>query len=264
MKIHMLIIDPQYDFCNTKGALPVAGADQDMVRLGAMINRLRNKIDDIHVTLDSHQEVHIAHPIWWVNSAGQHPNPFTLISEDDVVKGVWRTTNPKTQERSLKYVKTLKDNKRYVLCIWPPHTIIGSIGWTIDAPVMSALGEWCKNRFKKIDFVTKGSNIWTEHYSAVMADVIDDEDQGTMMNTKLLDTLAKADVIAVAGEARSHCIKNTIIDICNNFGEDNIKKFVILEDAMSDVGGFEQFGKDFAIEMQKRGAIRSKTTEFFA
>lgn len=262
MKVHLLIVDPQYDFCNPKGALPVGGADQDMVRLGAMINRLRNKIDDIHVTLDSHQEVHIAHPIWWTNSAGQHPNPFTLITEDDVIKGIWRATNPATQDRSLKYVQTLSANKRYVLCIWPPHCIIGTPGWTIAEPVRNALGEWAKTRFKKVDFVTKGSNPFTEHYSAVQADVIDDDDQGTMLNTKLLSILAQADLIAVAGEARSHCVCNTLLDIANNFGEDNIKKIVLLEDAMSDVGGFEQMGKDFLVQILKRGAKVSKTTDF--
>jgi len=262
MKVHLLIVDPQYDFCDPNGALPVGGADKDMVRLGAMINRLRNKIDDIHVTMDSHQEVHIAHPIWWINSAGQHPNPFTLITEDDVVKGVWRATNPATQERSLKYVQTLKANKRYVLCIWPAHTIIGTPGWTIAEPVRNALSDWAKTRFKKVDFVTKGSNPFTENYSAVMADVIDDNDPSTMLNTNLLSIMASADVIPFGGEALSHCIANTIVDIANNFGEDNIKKFVLLEDCSSNVGGFEQMGKDFVVAMMKRGMKVAKSTEF--
>ena len=262
MKVHAIIIDPQEDFCNPKGALSVGGADQDMIRLGAMLNRLRNKLDDIHITLDSHQEVHIAHPIWWTNSAGQHPNPFTLISEDDVVKGVWRATNRATQDRSLKYVQTLKANKRYVLCIWPAHCIIGTPGWTIAEPVRNAVTEWCKTRFKKVDFVTKGSNPFTEHYSAVQADVIDDDDQGTMLNTKLLQILAAADVIPICGEALSHCVANTITDIANNFGEDNIKKFVLIEDTCSNVAGFEQLGKDFVVAMMKRGMKVAKSTEF--
>jgi nicotinamidase/pyrazinamidase len=227
-----------------------------------MINRLRNKIDDIHVTLDSHHEVHIAHPIWWINSAGQHPNPFTLISDDDVIKGVWRATNPATQERSLKYVQTLKANKRYVLCIWPSHCIIGTVGATIVEPVSNALKEWCKTRFKKVDYVPKGSNCFTENYSVVMADVIDDNDPTTMLNTNLLKVLADADVIPIAGEALSHCVANSVTDICNAFGEDNIKKFVLLEDCSSNVGGFEQMGKDFVAAMMKRGMKVAKSTEF--
>jgi len=264
MKVHLLIVDPQVDFCSPKGALPVNGADQDMIRLGAMIDRLRNKIDDIHVTLDSHHEVHIAHPIWWINSAGQHPNPFTLISEDDVTKGVWRATNPSTQERSLKYVQSLKANNRYVLCIWPPHCLISSVGSTVVEPVHNALIEWCRNRFKKVDYVPKGSNCFTENYSVVRADVIDDNDPTTMLNTNLIKVLADADIIPFGGEALSHCVKNSAEDIANSFGEENIKKLVLLEDCSSSVGGFEQLGKDFVVSMMKRGMKVAKSTEFLA
>ena len=71
-KVELLIIDPQVDFCDPKvGALYVPGAEHDMNRLAAMIRRLNNKIDDIHVTLDSHHLIHIAHPIFWKDS-GDH------------------------------------------------------------------------------------------------------------------------------------------------------------------------------------------------
>ena len=78
--IHLIVIDPQVDFCDPSGSLYVKGADQDMQRLATMVRRLKDKIRDIHVTLDSHQIVHIAHPIFWKDGAtGAHPNPFTII-----------------------------------------------------------------------------------------------------------------------------------------------------------------------------------------
>jgi DNA-binding transcriptional ArsR family regulator len=43
-----------------------------------------------------------------------------------------------------------------------------------------------KENFKMVDFVTKGSNYWTEHYSAVQADVPDSQDPTTMLNTELI------------------------------------------------------------------------------
>lgn len=264
MKIHLLVIDPQVDFCSPTGNLFVTGADQDVVRLSKMIDRLRGKIDDIHVTLDSHNDIHVAHPIFWVNSSGQHPNPFTLISEDDVVKGVWTTTNPAARQKALDYVRGLKANGRYVLCIWPPHCLIGTVGCTVAPVVSDALSRWCKERFKKVDFVTKGSNPFTEHYSAVQADVIDSTDPSTMLNTKLLEILAKADVILIAGEALSHCVANTVTDVADNFGADNVKKFVLLEDCCSNVGGFEKLGSDFVDKMTKRGMKVSKSTEYLA
>ena len=64
-KLHLLLIDPQNDFCDPSGSLHVAGADRDMDRLALMIHRLAGKLSDIHVTLDSHRKVDISHPLWW-------------------------------------------------------------------------------------------------------------------------------------------------------------------------------------------------------
>ena len=49
MKLHLLIIDPQNDFCSSQGSLYVPGADQDMGRLARLVDRLKDKIADIHV-----------------------------------------------------------------------------------------------------------------------------------------------------------------------------------------------------------------------
>jgi nicotinamidase-related amidase len=131
MNTHLLIIDPQNDFCDPQGALFVPGADQDAARLADLINRLGNKIDDIHTTLDSHRVIDVAHPIFWINSKGEHPQPFTIISKDDVVNGVWTTTNPAWRQRAIDYVTTLETNARYPLCIWPPHCLIGTWGHAV-------------------------------------------------------------------------------------------------------------------------------------
>lgn len=262
MKTHILIIDPQNDFCDPKGALFVTGADQDSIRLGKMINRLVKKIDDIHVTLDSHRTVDVAHPIFWVGGSGQHPNPFTIISVTDVQNGVWTTTNPAWKQRGLDYVRALENNERYPLCIWPPHCRIGTWGHSIVKPVSDAILKWEEERFGVIDFVAKGSNIFTEHYSAIQADVPDPSDPSTSINTDLLKVLQNADAILVAGEALSHCVGSTIIDIGDNFGEENIKKLILLEDCCSSVAGFENLGNDFVRDMVKRGMRVSKSTDY--
>jgi nicotinamidase/pyrazinamidase len=114
-KIHLLVIDPQNDFCDIeetelpvdpksvaagkpvplfRPALPVAGADADMKRLAAFIDRVGKRLYDIHVTLDSHNPVDIAHPSWWRNENGDAPAPFTLITASDVKNGVWKVRNP--------------------------------------------------------------------------------------------------------------------------------------------------------------------------
>ena len=70
MNVHLLVIDPQNDFCDPNGSLFVPGADEDMKRLGGFIERVKDKLNDIHVTLDCHRKVDIAHPIWWRDSSG--------------------------------------------------------------------------------------------------------------------------------------------------------------------------------------------------
>lgn len=261
-KLEFLIIDPQNDFCNLKGSLFVPGADEDMKRLSALLLRLQNKIDDIHVTLDSHRFVDIAHPIFWIDSEGNNPTPFTIITVDDVEQGKWTTTNPAYRKRAFEYVKALGTHNRYLLCIWPPHCLIGTWGHNVADTIQNALLNWEKGRFAVVDYVTKGSNIWTEHYSAVQADVPDAQDPGTMLNTQLIETLERADMIILSGEALSHCVANTVRDIANTFGEDNIKKMMLLEDCCSNVPGFENMGQEFVLEMAGRGMKLVKSTEF--
>jgi len=262
-KIELLIIDPQNDFCDPAGALYVGdsvnktGACEDIIRLSNMITRLRSKIDDIHVTLDSHHLIHIAHPIFWRDHNGNHPAPFTLITSNDVNKGVWTTTSPRFIKLAKNYVEKLEKNNRYVLCIWPPHCLIGSWGHNIHPTLFKTLLEWEEKEFGFIDILTKGSNYGTEHYSAVQADVPDATDPTTMLNLDfggIVRTLERADIVAFSGQALSHCVANSIRDIINNFNDASaIKKMVLLKDTMTSVSGFEKLGQDFINEMISRG-----------
>lgn len=261
--VKLFIIDPQHDFCNPNGALYVPGADKDMERLSNMVKNNLGQIDDIHLTLDSHNYLHIAHPIWWVDSNGNHPEPFTIISSDDLKKGKWRAHNSKFQKRSEVYVESLENNARYALIIWPFHCLIGSLGQTIDPQLNDVLIEWEKN-FALVNKIPKGSNMFTEHYSAVKADVEDPEDETTSLNSKLINALQEGNnKILIAGEALSHCVANTIRDVANEFAPEEVKKLVLLEDACSNVTGFEQMGKDFVDEMVSLGMEVSTTDKFF-
>jgi len=262
MKLHLLCIDPQNDFCDPNGALAVPGADEDMNRLAAMVLRLKDKLDDIHVTLDSHRLVDISHPIWWRDSAGAHPDPFTIVSVSDVVDGKWVTTRPGLQQRSLEYLRALEQRGRYPHCIWPPHCQIGSWGYGIHPRLFESLQAW-EARFSVGDFLTKGSNIFTEHFSAVQAEVPDPEDPTTQLNAQFVQTLETADIILLAGQARSHCLANTVRDTVNAFSDPKyIEKLHLLTDATSDVPGFENLGEDFLNEMTAKGMKTTTTTEF--
>jgi len=262
MKVHLFVIDPQIDFSEPSGALFVPGADDDMARLTDFVLRCSSKLDDIHITLDSHHPVHIAHPIWWRNSNGDHPSPFTVISVSDVESGRWMATQPSFQRHSLDYVKQLEKNGRYPLCVWPAHCLISSRGHTVVPVLFDALCKW-EEEFAVVDYVTKGSNIKTEHYSIFQADVPDPKDPSTQVNTALVQTLMTADLIVVAGEAGSHCLANSIRDLATQFNDASyIKKLVLLTDATSPVPGFEKLQEDFIKEMVSKGMQLSTTDKF--
>jgi nicotinamidase-related amidase len=262
MNTQMLIIDPQVDFHDLPGSmLPVMGASADSHRLSALINRKQRAISDIHITLDTHQLLDVAHPLMWVNSQGRRPVPFTIITADDVRKGVWRAFNPAYQKRVGSYVDQLEVNGRYPLSIWPPHCLVGTPGHNVVAPVREAVTDWEERRSRRVDYVTKGLNPWTEHYSAVMADVPDASDPTTQLNTRLIRTLEQADVILLSGQALSHCVANTVRDIAANFGADSIRKMVLIEDTSSAVGGFENLAADFMRDMKVRGMQTAKAAD---
>jgi nicotinamidase-related amidase len=264
-RVHLVIIDPQVDFCDATGALYVPGAEQDISRLARMVRRLAPKLEDIHVTLDSHRLIDVAHPIFWTNGSGQHPAPFTVITAAEVEEGRWTPSLPHLYRRMLEYVRALEANGRYPLCIWPPHCLIGSPGHCVMPELREALQAWEQGRFAMVDYVTKGSNPWTEHYSAVCADVPDPADPGTQINTRFIQTLTEADLIAIAGEAGSHCLANTVRDVANNFGDDRcIQRLVLLDDATSPVPGFESVQVDFVREMRGRGMQISTTADFLS
>jgi nicotinamidase/pyrazinamidase len=264
-RIELLCIDPQNSFCSPFGELYVKGADKDMERLATMVKRIGPKLHDIHVTLDSHHPIHVAHPIFWKDSSGKHPSPFTIISVDDVKNGKWITTLPSLYKRALSYVEQLAANGRYPLCIWPPHCLISSAGHALYKPLFDALVEWENEQFAVVDYVTKGSNPYTEHYSVFGADCADPSDPSTQLNTKLINTLMDVDILAIAGEAGSHCLANSARDLVLNASDDEfIKKIVLLEDATSPVPGFEKFQEDFIKEMTAKGMQISNTKDFLA
>lgn len=279
-KVCVLVIDPQYDFCDIPAdlqfidgkdssgkivriepALPVAGAHLDMLRASDFILRNKQNIEDIQITLDSHHPVHIAHPISWVDKDGKHPAPFTVISADAVRKGEYRAFNPEFQSQYLNYVETLEKNQRYVLCIWNPHCLIGSVGQTIHPTLFKAVMEWEK-QYAVAGMVTKGSNMHTEHYSAVKADVEDHRDVTTKLNEPFMEILKKYDRIIALGEARQFCLANTIYDVVEYFGEAEAKKIVIFDDCTSPIPGMDALNAKFDAFCDNVGIVRMKSTDY--
>ena len=233
-KVALLVIDGQNDFCHPDGALYVPGAEKDMGRLADFVLRNQSKIEYIGLTQDSHLVIDISHPPFWEDKDGNQPNPFTIISVDDVKNGVW---TPKFYpQATLKYIENLQEQGEFPHCIWPVHCIDGSSGAAIYPELMNAVITWSANQCKWHKIVKKGLHPLTEHFGVFQANIPIPGEEGTQLNDRLIKILNEFDVVYFAGQAKSHCVA-TSLKQAMKFDQTLAKKFVILEDCMSDVPG---------------------------
>ena len=245
----LLIIDPQNDFCDPKGSLYVPGAEQDMQRLAEWILKNKKHIDFIAITLDSHQPNDISHPLFWKDKEGFFPEPFTAISSQDVENGKW---TPRFEpERCLTYLKELEAQGEYPHVIWPLHCLEGSEGAAIFPPLFEAMVQWAETG-KFYHTVQKGKYPFSEHFGAFRANIPDPNVPETQLNTELLKDLAGYENIYLAGEAKSHCVANSLKQVLDE-APDLAKRFVVIEDAMSNVTGFETLGDTVYERAKKMG-----------
>jgi len=264
----LIIIDPQNDFCDVPAAwrpidplsgmpiapaLPVAGAHADMQRTAAFIRAAGTALDEITVTLDSHHRVDVAHPTFWRRSDGADVAPFTQITAAQVRAGEFVPRDPAALARTLAYLDALEAGGRYILMVWPVHCEIGTWGHGVHADVRAAYNQWEETRLRGVRKVTKGENPWTEHYSAIQAEVPDAADEHTQMNRALLAELDTATTLLVAGEASSHCVRATTEHIVANLPSGRPERVVLLTDCMSPVGGFEAQHQQFLDAMRSKG-----------
>jgi len=260
LSTHLLIIDPQIDFMDLPGAsLPVRGADADMRRLAAFIRSNGDAIDGITLTFDTHELLDIGHPGFWRTSKGQVPPPFTQASHADVAAGGLVPADPAHLPRVLDYLQKLEAQGRYRHMIWPVHCQIGTLGHTLHPEILEACNAWEAGTGRPVMRVLKGLNRFTEHYSAVRAEVVDPQDPHTATNLGLLDVLLSAHRLLVAGEALSHCVKATVEDVVAAMDPRDTGKVTLLTDAMSPVPGFEAQGDAFLHAMSAAG-VRLATT----
>jgi len=259
-KVALLIIDPQNDF-HEGGSLAVPGAREDARRIADLIRNQGDTISEIFITLDTHQKLHIAHPMFWVDEQSYHPPPFTPISVEDVESGKWRTSHPQFQEWGLDYVKALERNKRFQLLIWPEHCLVGTVGHAVEPQIIEAVHEWEANTGKVASYILKGHHALAEHYSAIRADVMIKGAPSTHVNQKLVDDLAKFNKVVICGQALSHCVNFTTRDLADEFPPNRMKDLIILTDASSPVPKFEEAANTFLSDMQNRGLVLQKSTD---
>lgn len=250
-KKHLLLIDPQRGFAAKIGSsndsaknyaeqqllmdgeLCVAGGMEALDRVAAAIIDRPQALDDLTITFDSHHELHIAHPIWYMfpskpveqfikidgimrmlygemeikGGRKYVPAPFTTIKAKNggLVVGILDGTgqfheicsiqcmHPAFTRWTVAYNEKLLEGGRYPHMIWSPHCRIGTPSHTLVDSIREARRHWEHTQLAVTNPITKGSNIKCEHFGAVQAEVIDPDDPTTMANTHFVKIMSDED-----------------------------------------------------------------------
>ena len=254
-KIALLLIDIQNTFCIPDFELYVGGrsgigAVDDNIRLVQFIYRNLGAITHISLTLDTHQATQIFHPIFLVNEKGENPPPYTLVSAEDIKDGRWKFNEILAEDIGVSaeegqallehYTTQLAKKGKFDLTIWPYHAMLGGIGHALVSSIEEAVFFHTISRHSRPEFEIKGTNPFTEHYSAIGPEVLQGpQGEGLAEKTdKVLQKVKDYGAVVVAGQAKSHCVAWTINDLLDQIrvtDPELVGKVYLLEDCTSPV-----------------------------
>jgi nicotinamidase-related amidase len=254
-RVCLVAVDVQNTFCIPGFELFVAGrsgtgAVDDNRRLCEFVYRNLGTVTEIVPTLDTHRALQIFHALWLVDEDGRHPEPYTLVTPEDVGSGRWRVSPEAVESLGLDadyaqrhlvhYTTKLAESGKYNLTIWPYHAMLGGIGHALVPSVEEAIFFHTVARSSQADFQQKGENPLTEHYSMLGPEVTEGPDGEPIagLNEALIQELLTFDAVIVAGQAKSHCVAWTIDDLLE--GDDERERALaprtyLLEDCTSPV-----------------------------
>jgi nicotinamidase-related amidase len=118
--------------------------------------------------------------------------------------------------------------------------MFGGIGHALVSSVEEAIFFHSIARYSQPDFQVKGGNPFTENYSVLSPEVLEDAKgkQIAGKNEKFTKKLLEFDAIVIAGQAKSHCVAWTIEDLLNEIltvDKEMAEKVYLLEDCSSPV-----------------------------
>ncbi|WP_175614449.1 hypothetical protein [Piscibacillus halophilus] len=234
-KVLFLGIDIQNDFME-EGSLGVPGAHKDVEQITKFLYDNLGQITEIAVSLDTHELNQIFHPSWWVNQEGEHPEPLTIITSNDIEQGKWKPV--KEQDASIDYVRHLEKLGQKNLCIWPYHCIEGTPGATLESQFSKMIHYHSTVRQTRIKKVVKGQDSLSEMYGIIKPEY----SQSVRTNEGLLNYIRQFDQVIIAGEAESHCVYESVKQIAEHFSNDLkwTQNIYVLKDGMSCIPGFEE------------------------
>ncbi|KDR93944.1 Nicotinamidase-related amidase [Peptoclostridium litorale DSM 5388] len=250
-RVLLLAIDVQNDFMEN-GSLPVKGSHADVQNLIKFIHSNAGGISKIIASMDTHTYYQIFHPSWWIGKDKQHPEPFTPIRLEDIENGTWMPV--KYEKHSRKYVEYLERNAKKTLVIWPYHCLLGTFGNSLEGQFANMAYYHSAVRDTDFEIVVKGTSPLSEMYGIFKPEY----DEGVEISTGLLDRLSDFDMILIAGEAKSHCVLESLLQILEYYKDDKpvTENIYILEDCTSSIEGFEDETEKVFLGLEKDYGIK--------
>lgn len=253
----LLLVDPQVDFIHPDGALSVPGAVADTRRTIEWIFRNLPRITTIAASLDSHIPIQIFFATWWEDANRLPPEPLTPISSRQVEAGEWRPIYE--EDWSRQYVARLEEEAKKQLMIWPFHTLMGTTGHSMTPALYEAITYHAAARQTNPILIEKGIIAKTEFYSLLEPEIPVPEDARGQLNEGFLNRMMQYDSIFVAGQAKSHCVLETLTSIMRRYADQPqaVEKLHVLLDCTSSVHhpeiDFEKLANETLDAFQDKG-----------
>lgn len=270
-RVLLVGIDFQYCFIEDIGSLGVAGSKNDVRRTIAWLYRNCEKVTRVMLSADDHTLQQIFFPCWWSDKRGNNPDPYTIITHDDVACEVWIPNYDKMipDENNSgamisycqEYVRHLEEGKRQKLQIWPYHATSGTFDSNIEAQLSAMVYYHARCRHNDPFIARKGTDPWSEMYSLIKPEWSMDG----YINKPVLNEFAQYDIIVFTGEAASHCAGLSVLDTAEYFAQIGGRKpqLVVLRDCMSPIPGFEDSTEELYKTLQdKYGVLVTKSKDF--
>ncbi|RFU60582.1 cysteine hydrolase family protein [Peribacillus glennii] len=258
-RVLFLGIDFQNDFMEN-GGLAVPNSHQDVANVTRFIYDNMERITTIAVSIDTHEPQQIFHPSWWVDLSGHNPEPLTIISAEDVDNGKWKPVEH--YEVSKDYVHNLEKLGKKQLCIWPYHCLQGTNGAALESQFSNMIHFHSIARKSKLQKIVKGLDPLSEMYGIIKAEY----DRSDYCNHEFLQSLKGYDKIIIAGEAKSHCVLESVKQIAEHYAKDReiTSRIFLLEDCMSPITGFEESTNEEFKQLQIQYGINIVSSNSFS
>lgn len=244
MRNVLLIIDPNNDFTLPSGSLYVPGAEKACQWLADFIDSEKVDFTDIAISKDYHPKDHIAHPCFWK----ENPEPFSIITLDDVRYGKMRPVDSSLNEKVYKYMESVG-----TLTIWPEHCVIGTEGCRINTVLKEAVKRWDLRHPNPHQVLRKGMYQLSEMHSIFSMADSNANNEIPKIITGFMDYLEVCDKVYIAGFAKDVCVALSVKDLRKN---ENLQgKLVFVNSGMATLDEQAPLLDVFSEAIQNFGAI---------